>query len=155
MPLSLDSEALVEFNSATTSYSCINEGKGKKCCDRFRLGLCNNDKCPFPHVEEATKRSNVPQQIKIVSVSAPVVLLGSRGSVVRNSFAEFVKPKLKATNYYQHLGYDEAGTLLQHCKRCALQFELNTGEVAYFERKGLHLPKTCRECRAVMRAGAL
>ena len=25
----------------------------KKCCEKFKLGLCSNDKCPFPHVAEA------------------------------------------------------------------------------------------------------
>ena len=33
------------------------------------------------------------------------------------------------------------------CKQCGKEFELSEGEIRFYEKKGLELPKRCQQCR--------
>ena len=37
--------------------------------------------------------------------------------------------------------------MIQKCKQCGKMFELSDSEIAFFNRKGLDLPKRCESCR--------
>ena len=37
------------------------------------------------------------------------------------------------------------------CKDCGQPFTLGASEIAFFERRGLSVPRRCRECRAYRR----
>lgn len=38
------------------------------------------------------------------------------------------------------------------CKQCGKEFELSEGEIRFYEKKGLELPKRCQQCREQKRA---
>lgn len=42
----------------------------------------------------------------------------------------------------------------QKCKQCGKEFELSEGEVEFYRKKGLSLPKRCKSCRNENRSGS-
>ena len=44
-------------------------------------------------------------------------------------------------------------SIIQKCKGCGKEFELSSGEIEFFNSRGLSQPKRCKKCRAKKREG--
>lgn len=100
--------------------------RSKKCCEKFKKGLCTQQNCPFPHVDEAKCRS-----VGKVATdkSAPIVL---RHDVT-----------------FQNVLANNGDT--RTCRNCDFPFTLSPGEKKWFDKKAFSMPRTCAPCRRYLR----
>lgn len=122
----------------------------KRCCERFRNGLCTDVNCKFPHVVEASKTKREPKWKEAVVDIHPVHKhgnhIGKTGYQAPPPIPKLLTAK-RRVGPYQFIGHDEEGNLQQHCKECGQEFTLPPAELDWFKSMEFSFPKTCKECR--------
>lgn len=130
--------------------------KMKKCCEKFKLGLCTNEFCPFPHVIEAEKYQPLRTATKIQAIvqkgnddlriltnaapPAPTVTVRQK----KERKLEMLCSSLSVEAVACARPLD--GTI-RMCMRCRQPFGFENAEKEWYDNMKFHYPKTCKPCR--------
>lgn len=153
----------------------MSSGSGKKkCCERFKKGICTAKNCPFPHVIEAQvskekAKANTAVNAKKSKVN-PIIFETTSTSTSKDSeFRSYEIENESEIRIENTLNLEQAklqlhsftGYVKRHidqdssnCKNCHRHFEITPGEREWFREKNLSLPKRCKECRLFARGEA-
>lgn len=134
--------------------------QGKKCCQKFKVGKCTAENCPFPHVSEALAAAKTKEKKDLREEKNKLIRKKRLQEVNKSSFEKISVEKnsdlaiqkakdalrsLTITSMMKH-GVDRVDIC---CKACKSDFLMNQSELLWYRENDLHIPKHCRMCREV------